>query len=191
VAEAEAEDIHATTQSAPGIAALLDRLQDDRLGTVLDLGPGTAGNLRWFSPLARRIRFADLVSSWRAGGSLKAVLDHLRRCPDQPYDLVLAWNVLDQVAPEQRPGVVQCLGAVTEPGAHLHFMIDMSDQRFVRPARFTVVDTEHVRREDAGPPQPAQPRLKPAEVEPLIEPFRIVHAFVLRTGMREYVAVRR
>ena len=191
VQPAEATPTRGATQAAPGIAALLDGLDADRLVTVLDLGPAMAGNLRWFSPFARRMRFADLVSAWRAAGSLDDALDDLRRCPERPYGLILAWNVLDQVAPEQRAGVVACLGALAEPGARLHFMVDMSDEPFVRPARFTVVDADHVRREDAGPPQLAQPRLLPAEVEPLMAPFHILHAFVLRNGMREYLSVRR
>jgi len=187
----DALDVQGTVQSAPGIAALLESLDPEPGGTVLDLGPATDGNLRCFGRFARRIRFADLVTTWRSSGSLDGALQILRTRPDGPYRLILAWNFLDQVAPEQRPQVVACLGEIAEPGARLHFLIDMSNEPFVRPSRFTVVDAEHVRREDTGPSQLAQPRLLPADVARLMKPFRIVHAFVLRSGMREYVAVRR
>jgi hypothetical protein len=33
--------------------------------------------------------------------------------------------------------------------------------------------------------------LLPAQVEKLLEPFDVVRAFTLRTGMREYMAVKR
>jgi hypothetical protein len=180
-----------TVQSAPGIAALLEELPTDGVDTVLDLGPAVGNNLRWFGRYARRLRFADLKRAWRSVGSLAEALDGLGHHPDAPYDLILAWDFIDQVSPEQRPGVVASLAAVSAPGARLHFMIDMSDLQFVRPARYSVVDAHHLRRDDAGPLQPAQPRLTPADVERLMAPFLILHAFVLRSGVREYVAVRR
>lgn len=181
----------AAAQVAPGLALFLDGLQADGSRNVLDLGPASEGNLRWFGAFARRIRVADLLSAWRAEGALADALEVLRSHPERPYDLVLAWNFLDHVAPEQRAEVVACLGALTEPGARLHFMIDMSEEPFVSPLRFTVMDEGHIRREQAGPPQPSQPRLVPAEVERLMAPFVVVHAFILRGGMHEYVAVRR
>jgi hypothetical protein len=41
-----------------------------------------------------------------------------------------------------------------------------------------------------GPPEAAQPALLPAPVERLLRPFTIMHAFTLRSGLREYVAVK-
>lgn len=177
-------------RAAPGIATLFDGVAEDAGHTVLDFGPATEGNLRLYSRYARRIRFADLLSSPPSGVSWAEALAGLPQYPQQPYDLVLAWNVLDRMAPEQRPLVVDRLVELTAPGARLYLVMDTTGASTTQPLRFDLLGTDRLRQEPVGPPHAAWPRPLPAEVERLLEPFRVVQAFVLRLGMREYVAVR-
>jgi hypothetical protein len=44
---------------------------------------------------------------------------------------------------------------------------------------------------EAGPVLPATPELLPAAVERLLGPFEVQQAFYVRSGWREYVAVKR
>lgn len=177
-------------RAAPGIAALFDGVADNQTHTVLDFGPATEGNLRLYSRYARQIRFADLLSAPPPGESWAQALDGLPRYPGHPYDLVLAWNLLDRMAPEQRPLVVERLVELTAPGARLYLVMDTSGASTTQPLRFSLLGEDRVRQEPAGPAHPAWPRPLPAEMERLLEPFRVTQAFVLRLGMREYVAVR-
>lgn len=177
-------------RSAPGLAELFGDLGQGEPRSVLDLGPASGDNLRLYSSLTRRVRFADLLSTRPPEESPVPALEALVHLPEHPYELVLAWNVLDHVVPAHRTAVVAAIVDLMAPGARLHLMLDMSEEPFVRPLRFSLVDRQRLHQVPVGPPRPALPRPVPADVERLLGPLRVVRAFVLRDGMREYVAVR-
>lgn len=180
--------------AAPGVAALLDGVSEDRTHAVLDLGPATGGSLRVYSRFARWVRFVDLFGEgWRpqaqesTAGLLKTVLPQ----PERPYDLVFAWDVLDQLFPGDRPHLVAWLAGVTAPDARLHVIARGSDEAVMRPLRFTLLDTDRIRFEPTSTARLPPSRLVAADVAKVLAPLHVVHAFTLRTGFREYVAVRR
>lgn len=175
-------------RAAPGIAAFFDGVSEDGSHAVLDLGPAVEANLRVYGRYARQIRFADLLNTPPEGSSWAGALGALPR--ERPWDLVLAWNLLDRMAPEQRRPVVDELVALTGSGARLYLVMDTSGAPTTQPLRFTLLGKGRIRQEPMGPPHRAWPRPLPAEVERLLEPFLVTQAFVLRLGMREYVAVR-
>lgn len=177
-------------RAAPGVAALFAGLREDGSHAVLDFGSATETNLRLYSGFARRIRFAGLLTDPPHGEAWAAALGALPPHPEQPYDLVLVWNLLDRLAPEERPLLVERLVQLTAPGARLYLVVDASSEPNTRPVRFTLLDFDRVRQEAVGPPHPPQPQLLPAEVERLLEPFRVAHGFTLRHNLREYVAIR-
>jgi len=177
-------------RAAPGVAALFAGVSEDESHAVLDFGAAAETSLRLYSGFARRIRFADLLTDTPHGEAWAAALRALPPHPDQPYDLVMAWNLLDCLAPEERPPLVERLTQLTASGARLYVVVDASGEPTSHPLRFTLPSVDRVGQQAVGPPRPAQPQLLPAEVERLLAPFRVVHAFTLRLGLREYVAVR-
>lgn len=189
-AEEEEEVPAHVERAAPGVATVLAGLEESRSHAVLDLGPAVGQNLRVYSRFARRVRFADLLTAPPAGTSWDAALRDIPRFPDHPYDLVVAWNVLDRMAPEQRHLLVERLLDLTRPEARLYAVVDTTGGRAACPLRFSLLGEDRVRQEPMGPSQPAWPQILPAEMERLLEPFQVQQAFVLRVGMREYVAVR-
>jgi hypothetical protein len=140
---------------------------------------------------ARWVRFADLLPVADSEAELESTLSSIPQHPKQPYDVLLAWNLLDRVSPELRPRVVARLAEITGPDARLYLATESGPERPQHPLRFGLVDTERMWIEPAaGPPSP-WPALLPAELERLIEPFAVTRAFTTRIGLREYVAVRR
>lgn len=189
----EAREIALTAgvvRTAPGLTALFSDLAPGEPTALLDLGPALGDNLGFYARFTGRIRFADLLAKGMPEAPPLEALHGLRDHPEFPYDLILAWNLLDQVTPERRRPVVEELADLATAGARLHLLLDMSDEPFLRPLRFTIVDRERLTFTAVGPPRPALPRPLPAQVDRLLRPFRIVRAFVLRDGMREYLAVR-
>ncbi|HUF76400.1 MAG TPA: hypothetical protein VMM35_08980, partial [Longimicrobiales bacterium] len=138
---------------------------------------------------ARRIRFADLLAAASQGGWAGALSD-MPAQPDRPYDLVFAWDILDRLAPEERPRLVARLAELTSRDARLYVTVDASGRSTTEPLRFSVVDVDRLRYESAGPSRPSRSPLLPAEVERLLAPFQVVRAFTLKGGLREYVGVR-
>jgi hypothetical protein len=190
-ATAPEETVRASIErAAPGVAALFAGVREDGSHAVLDLGAAAETTLGLYSGFARRIRFADLLTDPPHGEAWAAELRALPRHPDQPYDLVLAWNLLDYLAPEERPPLVERLTQLTASGARLYVLVDASGEPNTHPLRFNLLGVDRVGQQVVGPPRPAQPQLLPAEVERLLAPFQVVHAFTLRLGLREYVAVR-
>jgi hypothetical protein len=185
------EELEASMERAtPGVAALLAGLSEDGSHAVLDLGPAVDSHLRLFSGFARQIRFASLLPYPPRGEGWAAALGTLPPHPHNPYDLVLVWDLLDRLALEERPPLIERLAQLTAPGARLYAVVDTSDGPTVRPLRFTLRGLDRVSQRSVGPPEPAVRQLLPAQVERLLAPFEVVHAFILRQGLREYVAVK-
>jgi hypothetical protein len=176
------------TRSSPGVAALFAGLREDRSHAVLDLGSASEANLRLYGEFARWVRFAELLPDPPHGEAWEKALENLPAAPGQPYDLVLLWNVLDALQPQERPPLIERLSQVTGPGARLYVLVGPSGEGASRPLRFTLQSADQVSQEVVGPPRPPRPPLLPAAVERLLSPFQVAHAFTLRGGWREYVA---
>lgn len=190
-AEEEDTSSRSVERAAPGIAALFAGLKEDRSHTVLDMGSADGASFRLYSAYAHRIRFADILPHPPLGAGWREALLTLSPYPNHPYDLVLLWNLLDRLSPQERPSLVERLREITAPGARLYVLLDLSGASTTSPWRFHLLDPNRVRQTAAGPAEPAYPQILPAELERLLDPFRVIHAFTLKHGSREYVAVRR
>jgi hypothetical protein len=176
---------------APGIAALFDGVTEDRTHAVLDVGGAGGAHFRLYSRFARQVRFAELVPTPPHGSDWSAALRRLAPGGQRLYDLVLLWNLLDRIWPEERPAFMEELDRVTLPGARLYAVVDTSGRQTAPPLRFTLLDVDRVLEEETGPPEPTHAPLLPAEVERVLAPFEVMRAITLRSGMREYVAIKR
>lgn len=178
-------------RASPGVAALFEGVKEDGNHTVLDFGTASETHLRLYGRYARQIRFAGLVPTLAHGEPFARALEAMPPNRAQPYDLVLAWDVLDRLLVEERPLLIDRLAELTAPGARLYALVRTSSEITTRPMRFTLMGIDRVAEEVVGPPELAGRGLLPAEVERVLDPFRILHAFTLRSGMREYVAVKK
>jgi hypothetical protein len=177
-------------RSAPGIAALFTNLEEDGSHAVLDLGSASESSFRVYSRFARRIRFAGLLEAPQRG---ETWTEALRLFPDSvegPFNLLLAWNILDRVPPELRSPVVELMARVALRGARLYVLADASGAGIRHPLSFTLPGLDRVSHQVVGEPYPSGSGLLPAELGRLLEPFEVVQAFTLKDGFREYVAVR-
>jgi hypothetical protein len=177
-------------RSSPGVAAVLDRVSEDRSHAVLDLGPAADSSLRVYSRFARWVRFADLLAGPAPQGGWAAALDAVPSHAERPYDLIFAWNVLDRLDPDDRPLLVKRLTEIAAPDARLYVVVEATELGESHPLRFALLDVDRMRYEPTGPSRPTWPQLRPAEVERLLLPFKVTRAFTSKVGLREYVAMR-
>lgn len=177
-------------RSSPGLAALWEGVKEGGDHAVLDLGPAAGDHLTLFSSFAGQVCFGDLLPEPPRGAALRSALAAIPTHGRLPYDVILLWNVLDRVTPEERRAIVRRVTEISARGARLYAVVESSDEPTTRPLRFKLLDRTHVRQEPVGPPERAGARLLPAEVERLLAPWEVVRAFTLRVGLREYVAVR-
>ena len=178
-------------RSAPGVAKLFSTLIEDGRHSVLDLGPAADRHLRLFRRFARHVRFAGLVPAPPQGWLRSLAPDALAPNPHRPYDVVLAWDVLDRLDPSERAVLIERLADLTAPSARLYAVVRSCVGATIRPVRSTLIDLDRVSQYAVGRPEPGKEPLLPAHVERILAPFEVAHAFILRTGWREYVAVKR
>lgn len=185
--EEEAAD-EPVIRKSPGLASLFESLHEDGRHSILDLGTADGRQLRLLGRFGRQVRFAGLVPRL---GDVAPWLDALRTLPAhprRPYDVVLTWDLLDRLPVDERRPVVERLLEITAPGARLHAIVDASETLRTRPTEFRLVDIDRVAEVVAGPPETGHEPLLPAQVERALAPFRVIRAFTLRGGLREYVA---
>jgi len=178
------------TRRSPALEALFGMLRDDGRHCVLDLGVADGRRLRLLGRFARRVRFAGLLPGlddldW------EVALDALPASPRQPYDVVLAWDLLDRVPAAHHAAVVGRLAEITAGSARLYAVVDSTGGATTRPLSFTLAELDQVSEHPVGPPRPpANAPMLPAHVERSLRPFEVVRAFTLRSGQREYVALK-
>jgi hypothetical protein len=187
------EDVAApgVERTAPALAALFGALREDGGHSILDLGPASDRHLRFFSRFARRIRFAGWLPEPPRGAAWATALSELPASPEQPYDVVLVWDLLDALDDAERAALIVRLATLAAPGARLYAVIDATGSREVQPMRTSIVGPDRVSCTPVGAKRraPGEPLL-PAPLERLLRPFDIAHAYMLRSGHREYVATR-
>lgn len=177
------------SHAAPGLDLVLAALPADRSWRILDLGPAVPDNVALLGPRAARLQIVDLLRG-RARGAESEALASLASEESRSFDLVLAWDVLDYRSAEQASRLVVILGELCRPGALLHALITAVETMPAAPCRYRILADGKVRREVRAEGDMGAPNLTPADVEKLLEGFRVEHAFVLSHGVREYVARR-
>jgi hypothetical protein len=179
--------------AAPGASIVLKGVSEDRSYSVIDLGPASDQSLRVYGRFARWIRFADVLGeSWhRAPGSAAGLLEEAVPQGDRPYDLVFAWDFLDRLFPDSRPQLAEWLADVTAPDARVHLLVRTSEDVPMQPMRFVLLDVDRIRYEPTSSAKLPPSRLLPADVARVLAPLQVAHAYTLKTGFREYVAIRR
>jgi hypothetical protein len=177
-------------RSAPGIDTLLEGSGTERSLSVLDLGGASEASFKFYAQFSRRIQFADILDDPSPGEGFSSRMETLGLDHHPRFDLVLAWDILDRLAEDDRPALVERLAEITAPTARLYVLVDASGRHETYPLHFSVLGPDQVLQQTVGPARSAGQELLPAEVERLLRPFRVVHAFTLRHGWREYVAVK-
>lgn len=180
------------------LKALVDSLPPESRHAVLDLGPPLAGNIKFLSGLSCRVRVADLNRSLSAESqesrqpeAIGALLERLLPfAPDESFDALLAWDVLDYLRPDQVSSLMARLTPVCRTGALALVMLSTRRQIPARPARYRIVDRETL--DCDGPRQPLQacPLYTELDLAHMLPAFSVRRSFLLRSGIQEYLLVR-
>jgi hypothetical protein len=188
----------ATAYTSLSLKALLDSLHPEPRHAVLDLGPPLAGNIKLLSGLGCRVRIADLHRSLgaepvesRQPDAMAALLERLLPLlPDERFDALLAWDVLDYLRPDQVSSLMARLTPACRPGALALVMVSTRRQIAARPAHYRIVDRESL--DCDGPLQPTRPcpLYTQLDLAHLMPGFSVRRSYLLRSGIQEYLLAR-
>lgn len=176
---------------SPGLAALFDALAEDGRHSILDLGAASGAHLRLLGAFAQQVRFAGVLAGAGRDDAWDDALRALPPNPARPYDVVLAWDVLDRLDADGRSALVARLADVTAPRARLYAIAAGEGATGAGGLAFTLLGRDRVAERPAAVTGVATRPLLPAQMERVLIPFEVVSAFMLRSGAREYVAMKR
>jgi hypothetical protein len=179
--------------TSPALADVLGRMADRHDCRVLDLGGAVPRNIELLAGFARHVRVVDVFRA----------LEELRESADEevspdglidprwgPFDLVLAWDVLNYLDPRDGRDLVTAIADLCPTGAILLALILSGPDMAARPTIYTVVENDALEYRYETTARSLCPRLKPANLERILGPFRVERSFVLRHGVQEYVALK-
>jgi hypothetical protein len=175
---------------SPGLEAALAGLSRQGAIRILDLGPAIVENVDFFSNFAARIQIVDALRDSVDPEPAIAVLRRLASESEAGFHLVLLWDCLNYLSPAQGAALVSSVMPLCCPDARCLAMAVTSDTMPASPTRYRIVDDRHLNYERSTTDVMGAPQMTPVVMEELLVGFSIEHAFVLRNGIREFVAIR-
>lgn len=198
-ANAIGEQFSSHVHDSPALAEFFATLDPDRPIRVLDLGPALRTNLEFYSSFASGVRIAHLLRGDDLEGFrhldpgpsdlFLSIMERLAPGDEEPFGLILVWDLLNYLVGEQPTVLTHHLAAVAERGARIHAMTITAETMPAEPSCYEFMAPGCLnyrpitRRRTNAPDPPA------AQVERWLDPFRITRSFVLRHGVREYLGV--
>jgi hypothetical protein len=175
---------------SPGLKAALAGAAARTGCRVLDLGPVVPANIAFLARFASHVSIADLSEDDGGGPGPLHWRERLAFAVGGSFDLVLVWDYLNRLDRREARDLVDRLRSVTRPGAVLFLVIHEGPEMPARPVTYEILGEETIRYRPADGGSVAAPTILPAEVGRMLAGFRVDASFLLRHGVREYVAVR-
>lgn len=184
---------------SPALAEIFAGIDEDRPVRVLDLGSALPSNLALFSTIASGVRIAHLLrgdeldelrsEDIEESDPFVAILDRLSPTDEEPFDLILVWDLLNYLVREQPAILAHHLAAVAERGARIHAMIFTGETMPAAPSRYELGDSGRLIYRPTTRARIDAPNPPAAQVERWLDPFRVTRSFVLRHGIREFLGI--
>jgi hypothetical protein len=179
---------------APGLAQALARLEG-RPARILDLGPALHANLGRLARLAPRVAIADLSGALGEAPPPLAALDGAFDALPvggraEPYELVLAWDLPDQLGRELLPRLASHLAPRCAEECRIHALLSTGKTIPVLPRRYRIREGDQLEEERLTAEERACPRLQPGELDRLLPGFVVDKSLLHAHGVHE-VLLRR
>ena len=183
--------------TSPGLESLTRRLRKDGTYRILDLGSAQGATVDFFSAYSCRIRIVDFHGTVTERQEAQDERDPLDQtllsglsADAGPFDVILAWDLLNYLDRAQFARVMARLSHLSRAGTNLlAFMYTQGDIP-AHPPVYRILDGKTL---SCGPGHPdlrPGPGYSPAEVEQLFQGFGGLRAFLLRHGPMEYLLSR-
>jgi hypothetical protein len=181
---------------SPALTEIFAALDPDRPVRVLDLGSALQTNLEFYSTIGNGVRIVPLLRNDGLEGlhaldaeAFSAMLDSLLPTEDEGFGLILAWDLFDYLVDDQPALLARHLAGIAERGARIHVMIITGETMPAKPSRYEILDAGRLAYRPTTNRNATAPDPPPAKVERWLAPFRVERSFLLRHGVREFIAV--
>ena len=167
---------------------------------ILDLGPAVGRNVQYLGRFAPMIPISDLYNTLRNLHNLRGpdrtrfdkILTQDLPTPDKgPFDLVLAWDLLNYLEREHLTELDQRLAKLCRRESLIFSLIATHKQIPDNPIRFLIIDADTLRYETSSRSIRKAPLYKEPDLDRFMPSFEVETSFLLRNGMQEYVLTSR
>ena len=183
--------------TSPGLEGLTRRLRKDCTYRILDLGAALGANVEFFSAYSCRIRIVDFhgtVTERQEAQEQSTPLDQTLlsdlAADTGPFDVILAWDLLNYLDRAQFARVMARLSHLSRAGTSLLAVMYTQGDIPAHPPVYRILDGKTLSCGFGDPELRAGPGYSPAELEQLFEGFGGLRAFLLRHGPMEYLLSR-
>lgn len=175
-----------------GVRSIEEVLTSKHRPRVLDLGPARAGTVEFLNRFRPRIQIEDLTHTLLSPAAANDPLRDLS-FPDgeRTFDLILLWDLVNYLSPDQTKDLSQRIAAVSTPDTVLYAQIWTTPAMPNEPQRIHIADggtIVHTPR--SARTRPAQ-RITKRRLHELLPEFEFARSFLTRSGMEEYLFVVR
>jgi len=184
----------------PGV---VEKFAEDQKYQVLDLGRAHGPNVEFFSQFSCTYYVADLYRALQSytlapaedeedddGSRLSQVFEELLPyTEDTRFDLILAWDLLNYLRPEQIEAMSRRLASFSKEGTIIFAMIAIHQSIPARPCGFKIVDAASFDYDSTTDRPRPSPRHKEPDLCRLMPGFEVENTFLLRNGLQEYVFI--
>lgn len=192
---ASGKDHRNPSQTSLGLRSLLPESEDTTL-RVLDLGPARSANLEFFSRYGGQLTVSDLyrgLRDVRAATSdddnrkAKAFAELLPFDKPTRFDLILAWDLLNYLTPQEHHLLMASLEPFCLSGTVLLAFVSTQKEMPPAPSAYSIRDPDTlVYEEREGRARPC-PRYLEADLLKRMQGLSVQNRYQLRNGMLEYV----
>jgi len=174
---------------------------------VLDLGAARGENVEFFSGVGCTLEILDLYpqlterpdrlsrthESFAIGELVGSILRQRpgQEAERQEFDLLLAWDLFDFLAPEQIRGLVEGLEPWIRSGSRLLSRVSYLGTVPSEPRQVRVLDSETLLVTTSTAGRRSSPRYTEPQLLKVMPGWEVDQCFLQRDGFREYLFVRR
>ncbi len=162
-------------------------------GLILDAGPAWQSTIEFFTERGFKIYTDDILRAWREArgeeGERPLAERFLARCLDQPdnsFDGILIWDLMDYLDEELLPVVVRRLYQIARPGG---LVLGIFHSKIPAPVpefrRYRIRNAETLEILPTGMTLPVQRALANRQLLDLFGQFRSSKTFIGRDNLRE------
>jgi len=175
---------------------LLKRLRRQPWSRVLDLGPAVGANVEFLAQFQCRLHIADLYHSLRerfertstdTTSPATRLTAELPPVDHEPFDLILAWDLLNYLDPEEIRVIGEHLARICHRDGVVFLMISTARQIPNLPCRYSIVGDGMLRYDCKSASQRSAPGYKEPDLERLLPAFEVETSYLLRNGYQEYL----
>lgn len=182
--------------NSPLLAGLVAQCAERPRCHVLDLGPAIGSNIAFFQQLHCKLGIADcgaelLRLSARGEDDATPLDAQLARLlpvdPDEPYDAILAWDLLNYLDKPLFAALTAHLAPAVTGDTHLHAYIGARRTLAAEPAQYRLQDDGRVEVLARSTATRECPCYHQMELRHLLPQFGVVRSMLLQNGMQEYL----